>query len=59
MHPSRWKIMLAFGLVYLFWGSTYLGIDIAVQSIPPGLMCAIRFSIAGARHVGCLCIDRA
>lgn len=46
-HPSRWKIMLAFGLVYLFWGSTYLGIDIAVQSIPPGLMCGIRFSVAG------------
>jgi drug/metabolite transporter (DMT)-like permease len=45
--PSRWKIVLAFGLVYLFWGSTYLGIDIAVQSIPPGLMCAVRFSIAG------------
>jgi drug/metabolite transporter (DMT)-like permease len=45
--PSRWKIMLAFGLVYLFWGSTYLGIDIAVQSIPPGLMCGIRFSVAG------------
>ena len=46
-HPSRWKILLAFGLVYVFWGSTYLGIDIAVQSIPPGLMCGIRFSIAG------------
>ena len=45
--PSRWKIFLAFGLVYVFWGSTYLGIDIAVQSIPPGLMCATRFSIAG------------
>jgi drug/metabolite transporter (DMT)-like permease len=45
--PSRWKIILAFGLVYLFWGSTYLGIDIAVQSIPPALMCAVRFSIAG------------
>src|ERR1700760_4196548 len=46
-HPARWKIVLAFGLFYLFWGSTYLGIDLAVQSIPPGLMCAIRFSIAG------------
>jgi drug/metabolite transporter (DMT)-like permease len=45
--PNRWKILLAFGLVYFFWGSTYLGIDIAVQSIPPALMCAIRFSIAG------------
>jgi drug/metabolite transporter (DMT)-like permease len=39
--------MLAFGLVYLFWGSTYLGIDIAVQTIPPALMCGIRFSVAG------------
>jgi len=39
--------ILAFGLVYLFWGSTYLAIDIAVQSIPPALMCAVRFSIAG------------
>jgi len=36
-----------FGLVYLFWGSTYLGIDIAVQHIPPALMCATRFTIAG------------
>jgi drug/metabolite transporter (DMT)-like permease len=40
-------VILAFGLVYLFWGSTYLGIDIAVQSIPPALMCGLRFSIAG------------
>lgn len=46
-HPSRFLVILAFGLVYLFWGSTYLAIDIAVQSIPPGLMCAVRFSIAG------------
>jgi drug/metabolite transporter (DMT)-like permease len=45
--PSRFAVILAFGLVYLFWGSTYLAIDIAVQSIPPALMCAMRFSIAG------------
>lgn len=46
-NPIRWKVILAFGLVYLFWGSTYLGIDIAVQTIPPALMCGLRFSIAG------------
>jgi drug/metabolite transporter (DMT)-like permease len=40
-------VFLAFGLVYLFWGSTYLAIDIAVQTIPPALMCAIRFFVAG------------
>src|SRR5579859_7051478 len=46
--PGRWMVFLAFGLLYLFWGSTYLAIDIAVQTIPPALMCGVRFSIAGA-----------
>jgi len=45
-------VILAFGLVYLFWGSTYLGIDIAVQTIPPALMCGLRFSIAGVVMLG-------
>ncbi|MBZ5664812.1 MAG: EamA family transporter [Acidobacteriia bacterium] len=45
--PSRWKVVLAFGLVYVFWGSTYLGIGIAVEQIPPGVMCAARFLVAG------------
>src|ERR1700727_3294366 len=45
--PSRWKVIAAFGLVYVFWGSTYLGIGIAVEQIPPGVVCAARFLIAG------------
>ncbi len=45
--PRRWMVILAFGLVYLFWSSTYLAIDVAVQTIPPALMCGVRFSIAG------------
>jgi len=45
--PSQFAVVLAFGLVYLFWGSTYLAIDIAVRTIPPALMCGVRFSIAG------------
>jgi drug/metabolite transporter (DMT)-like permease len=44
---SRWKIIVAFGLVYVFWGSTYLGIGIAVEHIPPALMCGVRFLVAG------------
>jgi drug/metabolite transporter (DMT)-like permease len=44
---SRWKIVVAFGLVYIFWGSTYLGIGIAVEQIPPATMCAARFLVAG------------
>jgi len=49
---SRWKIILAFGLVYVFWGSTYLGIGIAVEQIPPGVVCATRFLIAGMSMLG-------
>jgi len=46
-NPSRWQVVLAFALVYVFWGSTYLGIGIAVEHIPPALMCGTRFFIAG------------
>jgi drug/metabolite transporter (DMT)-like permease len=48
LRPSRLAVVLAFALVYFFWGSTYLAIDIAVERIPPALMCATRFIIAGA-----------
>jgi drug/metabolite transporter (DMT)-like permease len=44
---SRFAVVLAFGLVYFFWGSTYLAIDIAVEKIPPALMCGLRFLTAG------------
>ncbi len=41
------RVMFAFALVYVFWGSTYLGIGIAVEHIPPLLMTGTRFLIAG------------
>ncbi|MBZ5627973.1 MAG: EamA family transporter [Acidobacteriia bacterium] len=43
----RLRVALAFALVYVFWGSTYLGIGIAVEHIPPLLMTGTRFLIAG------------
>jgi drug/metabolite transporter (DMT)-like permease len=46
--PSRFSVFFAFGLVYLFWSSTYLAIDIAVEQIPPPLMCATRYLVAGS-----------
>jgi drug/metabolite transporter (DMT)-like permease len=52
LSPSRYTLALNFGLVYLFWGSTYLAIDIAVRSIPPALMCGTRFTIAGIIMLG-------
>jgi drug/metabolite transporter (DMT)-like permease len=53
---SRFSLFFAFGLVYLFWGSTYLAIDIAVEHIPPALMCGIRFLVAGAVMLGFLAV---
>jgi drug/metabolite transporter (DMT)-like permease len=44
----RLQVIVAFALVYLFWGSTYLAIGIADdQYLPPAVMCALRFLIAG------------
>lgn len=42
------KIWLAMLSVYIFWGSTYLAIRFAVETMPPFLMAATRFLIAGA-----------
>ena len=43
----RWRVLSAFALVYLFWGSTYLGISVAVRDVPPYVMTGTRFLIAG------------
>ena len=48
----RFMIFFALGLVYFFWGSTYLGIRVAVEQIPPALMCALRFLVAGTLMLG-------
>jgi drug/metabolite transporter (DMT)-like permease len=43
---SRW-VPLAFAAVYILWGSTYLGIRIAIESFPPLAMAAIRHTLVG------------
>lgn len=43
----RGRVIFAFLLVYIFWGSTYLGIAIAVKYVPPYLMSGVRFTVAG------------
>lgn len=45
--PSTAQIVLAFAAVYVLWGSTYLGIRIAVETLPPLRMAGVRFLIAG------------
>jgi drug/metabolite transporter (DMT)-like permease len=49
---ARWQIVTAFGAIYLLWGSTYLGIRLAVETIPPFLMAGTRAVIAGALLYG-------
>jgi drug/metabolite transporter (DMT)-like permease len=42
------KMALAFAAIYLVWGSTYLAIRYAVETIPPLVTAGVRHSIAGA-----------
>ncbi len=45
---SRASIIAGLLIVYLVWGSTYLAIRVAVESMPPFLMAGVRFLVAGA-----------
>ena len=46
--PATSALVFAFAAIYLIWGSTYLGIRVAIATMPPFLMAAARFLIAGA-----------
>lgn len=52
--PSRAQRIAAFGTLYLVWGSTYLGIRLAVQTLPPFVMASLRFMVAGLLLLGLL-----
>jgi drug/metabolite transporter (DMT)-like permease len=47
MYP-RARVLAAFAAVYIVWGSTYLAIRYAVQTIPPFFMVGARFIVSGA-----------
>lgn len=50
--PPRAAVLAAFAAVYLIWGSTYLAILFAIETLPPFLMAATRFLVAGALLYG-------
>lgn len=52
MTSNRIKLLLAFAAIYLIWGSTYLAIRYAVETIPPLIVVAVRHSVAGAILLG-------
>src|SRR5271155_5412115 len=46
-HRPTWKTLLAFAIIYFVWGSTFLAIRVGVREVPPFLLAAMRFLIAG------------
>ena len=42
-----WKTLLAFAIIYFVWGSTFLAIRVGVREVPPFLLAAMRFLVAG------------
>ncbi|HMH57399.1 MAG TPA: EamA family transporter [Gemmatimonadales bacterium] len=46
-HRPRWKTLVAFAIIYFVWGSTFLAIRIGVHEVPPLLLAAMRFLVAG------------
>jgi drug/metabolite transporter (DMT)-like permease len=45
--PPRIAVVAAFAAVYLIWGSTYLAIRFAIETLPGFLMAGVRFTVAG------------
>jgi drug/metabolite transporter (DMT)-like permease len=45
--PDPRLVWVGLGVLYTVWGSTYLAIAVAVDTIPPFLMAALRFGLAG------------
>ena len=46
-HRPTWKTLLAFAIIYFVWGSTFLAIRVGVREVPPFLLAAMRFLVAG------------
>jgi drug/metabolite transporter (DMT)-like permease len=56
--PPRSWVWLGLLVLYVVWGSTYLGIAIAIETIPPFTMAAIRFLAAGVIILGIVALRR-
>ena len=46
-YRRTWKTYLAFAIIYLVWGSTFLAIRVGVHEVPPFLLASMRFVAAG------------
>jgi drug/metabolite transporter (DMT)-like permease len=48
LSASKPAVFAALGAIYVIWGATYLGMMVAIETLPPFLMASIRFLVAGA-----------
>src|SRR5438105_2139349 len=46
-HRTTWQTLLGFAIIYFVWGSTFLAIRVGVREVPPFLLAAMRFLVAG------------
>jgi drug/metabolite transporter (DMT)-like permease len=56
--PPAWAVVLAFGLVYLTWGTTFLAIHAGAREFPPGLFGGLRIAVAGLLLLAWLALRR-
>jgi drug/metabolite transporter (DMT)-like permease len=54
--PSTAAVAVALGLVYVLWGSTYLGIAVMIETMPPLLAAGARYTTAGGLVLGALAV---
>jgi drug/metabolite transporter (DMT)-like permease len=47
-HAPAWQVWTCLAIVYVVWGSTYLAIRVAVETLPPLIASGVRFTFAGA-----------
>jgi drug/metabolite transporter (DMT)-like permease len=52
--PPKWQTVLAFAIIYIVWGSTFLAIRVGVHEVPPLIFAAMRFLTAGLFLYGCM-----
>lgn len=53
-----WQVWLALGTVYLVWGSTYLAIKVAIETLPSLAHAGVRFALAGLILAAVLAVSR-
>jgi drug/metabolite transporter (DMT)-like permease len=56
--PDRGALWIGLAILYGVWGSTYLAIAVAVETMPPFLMAAMRFGLAGLVLLGWMALRR-